>query len=140
MLTRTLLSLSLLALLLACGGAAQQAPPPTPVAPPSMQDLGDPLAEPAVKPFATAYLALFCKANYGFDSEATVGAVREPIKHMRALAEVDSGLLVGYLQVLEENGFATLGAFDQRAAELQNQPGLWEKLQERTMERLENCQ
>ena len=140
MLTRTLLSLPLLAAILACGGAAQQAPPPAPVAPPSLQDLGDPLAEPAVRPFVAAYLTLFCKANYGFDPEATVGAIREPIKHMRALAAVDSGLLVGYLQVLEENGFPTLGAFDQRAAELQDQPGLWGKLQERTMERLGSCQ
>lgn len=128
---------ALLALLaLACAST----PAPVPVAPVVVPAPADPLAAPAIRPFADAYQKVFCKANYGYDPEATLETLREPIVYMQSLAEGRSDILVGYLQILSVHGFESLGVFTAKAAEIREDPVVWGRLQGRCLDGLEHCQ
>jgi len=130
----------LLALVASALLACASAPPPPPTPAPVVEAPSDPLDAPGVRPFAQAYQRIFCKANYGYDPEATLETLRKPIHYMQHLAEGRSDILVGYLQILETHGFPSLGAFADRAAQLREDRELWGLLQARCLDGLSTCQ
>lgn len=134
---------ALLALLaLACASPqTRETAPTTPVAQVAPEASGiDAYDDPETKRFVTAYTRLFCKANYGYDPDSTIATLREPIKRMKRLKEDGSDLLVGYMAVLTDTGFASLGAFDDAAARLRADEELWYHLQSKLMDSLATCQ
>jgi hypothetical protein len=136
--------LSLLTLI-ALGCASTQAPAPTrPLDEGSYgasheANSADTYGDPETRRFVEAYTRLFCKANHSYDPDSTVSTLREPISHMKRLKEGGSDLLVGYMAVLTDTGFESLGAFDNKAATLRADEAFWSELQTTIMDGMSSC-
>lgn len=124
-------------LLVACGAPTSQAP--APVTAPVAVSASALSSDPAAERFATAYRRIFCKANYGYDPDGTMEALKEPLQTMKQLQKMGSDRLVLYLQILSDHGFASLGEFDQKAAELREDKAYWSDLENGLMDDLANC-
>jgi hypothetical protein len=136
---RTLASLLLVALaLVACGAPASQAPAAAPA--PAVAAAPARSADSAAERFAAAYRHIFCKANYGYDPDGTMEALKEPMAVMKQLQKMGSDRLPLYLQILSDNGFSSLGEFDQKAAELRADKEWWAALENGLMNDLAHCQ
>jgi hypothetical protein len=123
--------------LVACGAPTSQAPASGAV--PVVAAARVSSADPAAERFATAYRRIFCKANYGYDPDGTMEALKEPLQTMKQLQKMGSDRLVLYLQILSDHGFASLGEFDQKAAELREDKAFWSDLENGLMDDLANC-
>lgn len=129
--------LALALFVISCGAPVAQAPVavPAPVVTAAPRS-----ADPAAERFATAYRRIFCKANYGYDPDGTMEALKEPLATLKQLQKMGSDRLPLYLQVLSDNGFASLGEFDQKAAELRTDKEWWAALENGLMNDLARCQ
>ena len=125
--------------LLSCGAPASQTPAPVPAPAPVVARSAH-AGDPAAQRFANAYRRVFCKANYGYDPEGTMEALKEPMATLKQLNKLGSDRLAAYLQILSDNGFASLGEFDAKAAELRADKEWWSELENGLMNDLANCQ
>lgn len=130
-----MLALALLAV--ACGAPASQTPAPAPAPVVAKAYQSD---DPAALRFAAAYRRVFCKANYGYDPEGTMEALKEPLSTLKQLQKMGSDRLPLYLQILSDHGFASLGEFDQKAAQLREDRAFWSDLEGGLMDDLASCQ
>jgi len=122
--------------LVACGAPASQAPtspePGLGAAAPAPVDLD-------LKRFTDAYRILFCKCNYGYDPDTALGTLRDPIVHMKKLHGDKSDMLLAYLKILADHGFASLGEYDARAAEVRQDGAFWSDFQAELLDGLRDC-
>jgi hypothetical protein len=129
--------LLLLLALIACSAPIPQAPAPAPA--PALSTSAH-AGDPAAERFASAYRRVFCKANYGYDPEGTMEALKEPLATLKQLQKLGSDRLPLYLEVLADNGFASIGEFDAKAAELRVDKEWWGELENGLMRDLATCQ
>jgi hypothetical protein len=126
----------LLVLLAGCGAPASQAP----VSPePGLSAAAPAPVDPELKRFTNAYRVLFCKCNYGYDPDMALGTLRDPIAHMKKLQGDKSDMLVAYLKILADHGFASLGEYDARAAEVKQDGAFWSDFQAQLLDGLKDC-
>ncbi len=131
--------LILVVALLACSAPAVEAPAPVPT-PAPVASRSAHAGDPAARRFANAYRRVFCKANYGYDPDGTMEALKEPLATLKQLTKLGSDRLPQYLQILSDEGFASLGEFDAKAAELRADREWWSELENGLMDDLARCQ
>jgi hypothetical protein len=121
---------------LACGAPESQAP----VSPsPTLSEPAPAPLAPEVQRFADTYRILFCKCNYGYDPDIALGTLRDPIQYMKKLEGDKSDMLVAYLKILTDHGYATVGDFDARAAEVRQDGAFWSGFQAQLLDGLKTC-
>jgi len=117
----------------ACGSSTGQQGATIVAAAPARQ------TDPEQDRFARTYLLLFCRANGGYDRDASYTALKEPLLYMHLLEKVGSEHLAGYLNLLRENGYQSLEEFDRRAAAARKDEAFWSDLQQRALDGLGAC-